>query len=166
MTQVFGLKLQEQVKFVFICSILITLLTLLLSLLTRSQLLLFSPFSPAVTWHCVLLGGLEGIAVLSLTETEVCVYLLWLLHCYLFKLCSVPLTCHRLWSKTLSVMEEAQQERRWEGRRASLTSLQPRWATGPCLCRPPRILHSHRQGVSQFSCLFWVETSHRAAGLI
>ena len=76
------------------------------------------------------------------------------------------LICRRLWSKTLSVMEEAQQERRWEGRRASLTSPQPRWAMGPCLCRPPRTQHSHRQGVSHFSHLIWVEARSSATGLI
>lgn len=143
------------------------LLTLLLSLLTTSLLLLFPPFIPAVKLRCVLLGGLEGIPVLSLTETAVCVYLLWLLHCYLFKpLLYLSLICHRLWSKTLSVMEEAQQEKRWEGRRALPTSPQPRWATGLCLCRPPRTPHSHRQGVSQFSHLIWVEAYHSATGLI
>lgn len=78
-------SLQEQIRFVFICSTLMSLLTLLVSLLTRSLLLLFPPLILAVKLHCVLLGGLEGIPVLSLTKTEVYVYLQWLLHCYLFK---------------------------------------------------------------------------------
>lgn len=142
---------------VFISSIVMAWLTSLLSLLTRSLLLLLPPFIPAVRRHRISLWGLEGRPVLSLTETEVCVHLLWLLRCYLFTFSSVRIR-HRLWSKTLSVMEEAQQERQWEARRASLTSPQLRWATGLCLCRPPRIPHSHRQGVSQLSCLIWVET--------
>ena len=143
---------------IFISTIVMAWLTSLLPLLTRSLLLLSPPFIPAVRQRRVSLWGLEGRPVSSLTETEVCLHLLWLLRCYLFTLFSVPSIHHRLWSKTLSVMEEAQQERQWEARRASLTSPQPRWATGLCLCRPPRIPHSHRQGVSQLSRLIWVGT--------
>ena len=61
---------------VFICCIVMALLTLWLSLLTISPLLLFPPFIQAVKPNSVLLGGLEGIPELRLTETEVCVYLL------------------------------------------------------------------------------------------
>lgn len=148
-TACFGLKasnypLREQIKFVFICSKPIL------------DLAIFSTNNPvSFIYFCCL--GWWGLGR-SVTENEVCVCLLRPLHCRPFKppLC-LSLIRHRQWSKTLSAMEEARRATRWEGRRASLTSPLPRWATGPCLFRPPRTPHSRRQGVSPASHFIWVE---------
>lgn len=110
-------------------------------------------FIPAVTPLCLFLGGpREGHRYWVWQRTRCaftcCDCSIATRSC--LSLCS-SLFCHRLWSKTLSVMEEAQQERQWEGRPASLTSPQPLWATGPCQCRPLQTQPSHRRGVSHFS---------------
>lgn len=136
-------------EIVLICCRLIVFLFLPL---TRSLLPFSLLFIPAGKLRLVLLGGRARKAVLSLTENEVLVFLLRLLHCSMLKpLPSFFLFWIRLWSKTLSAMEEAQQERRWEGRPALLTSLRLRWATAPCPCRPPQTPRSRKQGVSLWS---------------
>lgn len=145
------------VKVVFIYSVLMALLTLLLSPLRRSLSLLRFPCSSCQNCSASFLGVFRGQRYWVWQRMRCAFTCCDCSSASCWSLCSCfSLTCHRLWSKTLSVMEEAQQGRQWEGRPALLISLQLRWATGLCQCRLLQTLPSHRQGVSGFSHSFTV----------